>query len=107
MIYRMAVLSTILMASIGFAIPAHAEAWTLKGTCSKGNITQSDGVQTGVANGMSGKNYLALMQRARAAHLTVGSDGFLWATQPVQCDSAIVWVKAKFQRRYAGFVFNR
>jgi len=94
MIYRMAVLSTVLMASIGFAIPAHAEAWTLKGTCSKGNIAKSDGVQTGAANGMRGKDDLALMQRATAAHLTLGSDGFLWATQPVQCDSAIVWVKA-------------
>jgi hypothetical protein len=95
MIYRAAVLSTILMAAgMGFTIPAYAEAWTVKGTCSKGNIAQSDGVQTGVANGMSGKDYLALMQRARAAHLTLGSDGFLWEAQPVQCDSAIVWVKA-------------
>ena len=34
------------------------------------------------------------MQRARAAHLTLGSDGFLWTNQLVQCDSAIVWVKA-------------
>jgi hypothetical protein len=95
MIYRAAVLSTILMAAgMGFTIPAYAEAWTVKGKCTKANIAESDGVQTGVANGMSGKDYLALMQRARAAHLTLGSDGFLWATQPVQCDSAIVWVKA-------------
>ena len=94
MIYRAAIVSTIFMASLGFATPAYAEAWTVKGTCSKANIAESDGVQTESANGMSGKDYLALMQRARAAHLTLGSDGFLWATQPVQCDSAIVWVKA-------------
>jgi hypothetical protein len=94
MIFRVAVLSTILMAGMGFTIPAHAEAWTIKGTCSKGNIAESDGVQTGVANGMSGNDYLALMKRARVAHLTLGSDGFLWATQLVQCDSVIVWVKA-------------
>jgi len=85
MIYRAAVLSTILMAAgMGFTIPAYAEAWTVKGKCTKANIAESDGVQTGVANGMSGKDYLALMQRARAAHFTLGSDGFLWATQPVQ-----------------------
>ena len=67
MIDRAVVLGTILMAGLGFTIPAYAEAWTVKGACSKGNIAQSDGVQTGVANGMSGKDYLALMQRARAA----------------------------------------
>lgn len=94
MICRTVVLSTILIGGMGCAIPAHSEAWTVKGTCSKGNIAQSDGVQTGAANGMSGKDYLALMQRARAAHLTLGSDGFLWATQPVRCESAIVWVRA-------------
>jgi hypothetical protein len=95
MINRAAVLSIILMAvGIGFTIPAHAEAWTFKGTCSKANIAESDGVQTGVANGMSGKDYLALMKQARAAHRTLGSDGPLWATQLVQCDSATVWVKA-------------
>ena len=95
MIYRAAVLSIILMAAgMGFTIPAHAEAWTVKGTCSKANIAESDGVQTGVANGTGGKDYLALMKRARAAHLMLGSDGFLWATQLIQCDSAIVWVKA-------------
>jgi len=94
MIYRVAVLSTVLMAGMGITIPANAEAWTVKGKCTKANIAESDGVQTGVAIGMSGKDYLALMQRARTAHLTLGSDGFLWATHPVQCDSAIVWIKA-------------
>jgi hypothetical protein len=94
MICRAMALSTILIGGMGFAVPSHAEAWAVKGRCSKGNIAQSDGVPTGAANGMSGKDYIALMQRARAAHLTLGSDGFLWATKSVQCDSAIVWVKA-------------
>lgn len=106
MIYRLAVLSTILMAGMRFAIPAYGagdQAWVFKGTCSSGILTshplnygtlsESDGVQV-VASGMSGKDYHAAMERARAAHLTLGSDGFLWATQPVQCDSALVWVKA-------------
>ena len=34
MIYRAAIVSTIFMASLGFATPAYAEAWTVKGTCS-------------------------------------------------------------------------
>ena len=107
MVYRAAILSTILLVSMGLNTPAYAaghNSWVFKGACSSGNLTshplnygtlsESDGVQTGVANGMSGKDYLAVMQRARAAHLTLGTDGFLWATQPVPCDSAIVWVKA-------------
>jgi len=58
MINRAAVMGAILMAAgLGLTIPAHAEAWTFKGTCSKANIAESDGVQTGVANGMSGKDY--------------------------------------------------
>jgi hypothetical protein len=97
-VYRIAVLCAIFLAGLGFMNPAYGagqESWVFKGTCSKGNIAESDGIQTGAASGMMlTKDYLALMKRARAAHLTLGSDGFLWATQPVQCDSAIVWVKA-------------
>ena len=92
--YRAAILGTIFIAAwMGFTIPASAQAWTIKGTCSTAAIAESDGVQTGT-NGVSGKDSLSLMQRARAAHLTLGSDGFLWTNQLVQCDSAIVWVKA-------------
>lgn len=91
MIHRAAILSTILMTGMGFTLPTYAagqKSWAFKGTCSKGNIAESDGVQTGTASGMtSTKDYSALMKRARAAHLTLGSDGFLWATHPLHCDS--------------------
>lgn len=128
MVYRAAILSTILLVSMGLNTPAYAaghNSWVFKGACSSGNLTshplnygtlsESDGVQTGVANGMSGKDYLALMRRARAAHLTLGTDGFLWATQPVPCDSAIVWVKANskgdtlvsFSNGDLSFLFHR
>jgi hypothetical protein len=93
MTYRTVVFSFILFA-MGLTNSAHGEAWTIKGSCNNASIAQSDGVQTGAKNGMSGKDYLALMKRAKASHLTLGSDGFLWGNQPVQCDSAIVWVKA-------------
>ena len=81
-------MSTILITGTGFTLPAYAagqKSWVFKGTCSKGNIAESDGVQTGAASGMMGtKDYFALMQRAKAAHLTVGSDG------PSQSRSAAV-----------------
>lgn len=97
-IYRMAVLSAILLAALAATVPAYGatqESWVFKGTCSKGNIAESDGVQTGAAGGaMRTSDYLALMKRARAAHLTLGADGHLWATQPLQCDSAFIWIKA-------------
>jgi hypothetical protein len=35
---------------------------------------------------MNTKDYLALMRRVRASHMTLGADGFLWATQPLPCD---------------------
>lgn len=101
MIYRVAILSTILIAGVGFAVPAYAagrKVWTLKGACSSGNLTsqphdygtlsESDGVQTGAASGMMPtKDYFALMKRAKAAHQTLGADGFLWTTQQLHCDS--------------------
>jgi hypothetical protein len=94
MIYPVALLSTILITGTGFTLPAYAagqKSWVFKGTCSKGNIAESDGVQTGAASGMMGtKDYFALMQRAKAAHLTVGSDGFLWSTEPLHCDSVAI-----------------
>lgn len=106
MVYREAILSAILLAGARVTIPAYAageQAESFNGTCSSGILTshplnygtrsESDGVQV-VANGMREKEYLAAMQRARAAHLTLGSDGLLWATQTVQCNSALVWVKA-------------
>jgi hypothetical protein len=91
MIYRVTILSTILLAGMGFTIPAYAagnKSWVFKGTCSKGNIAESDGVQTGADSGtMSTKAYFALMKRAKAAHQTLGADGFLWTTEPFHCDS--------------------
>jgi hypothetical protein len=106
MIHRVAILSAILLAGAGLAIPVYAvreQAEAFAGTCSSGSLTshplnygtlsESDGVQV-ITRGMSGKEYLAAMQRARAAHLTLGSDGLLWATQPVPCNSALVWLNA-------------
>jgi hypothetical protein len=101
LIYRIAILGTILIAGGGFTVPASAaghRASIFKGTCSSGELTsqphtygtfsESDGVQTGAANGMMAtKDYFALMKRAKAAHLTLGADGFLWATQQLHCDS--------------------
>lgn len=91
---RIEVLSAILLASIGFAIPAYAagqKGWSFKGTCSNSSISESDGVQTGAGSGtMSVKDYLALMKRTRDSHLTLGADGFLWATRPLSCDSVVI-----------------
>jgi hypothetical protein len=92
MIYRVAIRSTILLAGMGFTIPAYAaaeKAGVLKGTCSSGILTshpvnygtlsERDGVQTGAASGrMNTKDYLALMKRVRDSHMTLGVDGFLW-----------------------------
>jgi hypothetical protein len=106
MVYRAAIWGTALLAAIGLTAPAHAvgeAAQAFRGTCSSGALTshplnygtisESDGIQV-VANGMSGKDYLEAMKRARASHLTLGADGLLWATQPISCDSVIVWPKA-------------
>jgi hypothetical protein len=94
MIYRVAFLSTILVAAIGLTIPAYAagnKSLVYKGTCSSGSIAESDGVQTGAASGtMNTKAYLALMKRASAAHLTLCSDGFLWSTQMLNCTSVSI-----------------
>jgi hypothetical protein len=94
MIYRVAMLSTILLAGMGFAIPAYAagqKSLVFKGTCSKGNIAESDGVQTGAASGMmNAKAYFALMKRAKAANLTLGEDGFLWSRRVLHCDSVAI-----------------
>jgi hypothetical protein len=91
MIYRAAVLSAILLASTISAHAAEQKGWSFKGTCSNGNISESDGVQTGMGSGsVSTKDYFAVMKRARAAHLTLGTDGFLWSTQPLSCDSVTV-----------------
>ena len=66
MIYRAAILGTFFIAAwTGSTIPASAQAWTIKGSCSKAAIAESDGVQTSATNGVSGKDSLALMQRAR------------------------------------------
>ncbi len=78
------------------ALTAEPDAWEFKGTCSQGSIAKSDGVPAG-ASGMSGRDFQLLTKRMRAEHLTLGADGFLWATQPVQCDSALVW--ANFRSR--------
>lgn len=92
--YRIAVLSAILLAALELMMPGTAagqQSWTFKGTCGTSTIANSDGVQTGAAGGrMPTKDFLALMQRARANHQTLGPDGFLWTTSPLNCDSALV-----------------
>jgi hypothetical protein len=93
MIYRVAILNTILLATIG-SIQAYAEgnkSSVFKGTCSTGSIAESDGVQTGAASGrMNSKDYFALMKRAKATHMKLGPDGFLWSTEPLHCDSIAI-----------------
>jgi hypothetical protein len=87
MVYRLTILSAILLAGAGFTFPALAageQAESFKGVCNSGILTsqplnygtlsERDGVQV-VTSGMSGKDYLAMMKRARAAHLKLGPDG--------------------------------
>lgn len=103
MIYRTAILSVTLLTSVIRANAAAPDAYVFKGTCRSGTLTshplnygtlsESDGVNVR-ANAMNGADFAALMKRVRATHLTLGSDGFLWSTRPVSCDSALVWVKA-------------
>lgn len=90
MIYRVAVLTCILLASASSAYAAGQKGWSFRGTCD-GNISQSDGAQTGAGSGtMSTKDYFALMKRARESHMTLGADGFLWTQQPLHCDSIVI-----------------
>jgi hypothetical protein len=91
MIYRVAILSTILMTGMGFTLPAYAagqKSWVFKGTCSKGSIAESDGVKPDLGPGNT--RWLAVVQRAKAAHLTLGTDGFLWSTQSLSCNSVSI-----------------
>ena len=93
MFYRVVMLSTVLLAVLELAIPAYADdhkSWTLKGTCAKGNIAESDGVQTGANKPMNTSAYFALLKQAKAANLTLGQDGFLWSKQVLRCDSASI-----------------
>lgn len=91
MIFRFAIVGVVVLAS---AVPACAfgqKGWSFKGNCSSSAISRSDGIQTGVRSGaVDTKEYLALMKRARDSNLALGTDGFLWATQALRCDSAIV-----------------
>jgi hypothetical protein len=87
MIDRVGFLSTILMVGIGLNLPAYAagqKSWLLKGTCSKGNIAESDGVKVDLGPGNT--RWSAVVKRANAAHQTLETDGFLWSTQPLSCD---------------------
>lgn len=89
MIYRR-VVGAILLVN---AIQARAEmkSWTFQGSCVKSSISQSDGVQTGIVGGtVSPQLYWSVMKRARASHLELGSDGFLWAHQPLACTTATI-----------------
>ena len=43
---------------------------------------------------MPTRDYLALMQQARANHQTLGPDGFLWSTEALNCDSVLVVLKS-------------
>jgi hypothetical protein len=70
---------------------AQSIAHSFKGTCSNANVSESDGVQARPANGqMSTKDYMALMKRVRESHLKLGSDGFLWSTRSLNCDSVAI-----------------
>lgn len=74
----------------GNAIGSSQDASTIKGTCN-GTLSESDGIQVLPSSGpVSTKDYWAVMKRAKASHLTLGSDGFLWTTQTLSCDSALV-----------------
>jgi hypothetical protein len=91
MIYRLWILSTILTAGMGFTLPAYAAGqttWNFKGTCSKGSIAESDGVKPDLGPGNT--KWLAVARRAKANHLTLGTDGFLWSTQSLSCDSVSI-----------------
>jgi hypothetical protein len=96
--YRIAVLSAILLAASGLIMPVSAagqQSWIFKGTCGKSTIAKSDGIQRGPVSGMMPtRDYLALMQQARANHQTLGPDGFLWSTEALNCDSALVVLKS-------------
>ena len=88
MIYRVAVWSALLVAGMGLAIPASAaghKSWTIQGVCSPGSIAESDGVKPDLGPGKT--RWLAVVQQAKAAHLKLGSDGYLWKEQPIKCDS--------------------
>jgi hypothetical protein len=91
-IYR-GVVGAVLLVS---AMQARAElkGWTFQGSCLKSTISLSDGVQTGIVGGLvSPQLYGSVMKRARASHLELGSDGFLWANQPLACKSVTVFQK--------------
>ena len=96
--YRIVVLSAILLAAPGLMMPVCAagqQSWIFKGTCGKSTIAKSDGIQRGPASGMMPtKDYLALMQQARANHQTLGPDGFLWSREALNCDSVLVVLKS-------------
>jgi hypothetical protein len=88
----MRVAIVLLLALLTFTGAARGQriAHAFKGTCA-GNISESDGVQARPANGqMSTKDYMALMKRARESHLKLGSDGFLWSTRSLNCDSVAI-----------------
>ncbi len=79
------------MAGMGFTLPAYAsgqKSSIFKGTCSKGSIAESDGVKPDL--GLGNTKWLAVVKRAKAAHLTLGADGFLWSTQPLSCNSVSI-----------------
>jgi hypothetical protein len=111
MVYRMAVLSAILLAGAACTIPACAAGQkarpptaapraqlpkitrkvTFQGSC-KGTISDSDGVPAITASTLPSEQF-ALMQRlgADGKHLTLdGATGLVWRHQPLSCDSIMV-----------------
>jgi hypothetical protein len=101
MVYRVAVLSTILLAGATCTIPlctvgqkAQLPKITPKvifqGSC-KGNVVESDGVQQvsqspGSAS-VDPRQLQAAYAKAKAMGMTLGEGWFLWKTQPLSCDS--------------------
>jgi len=102
MIYRVAVLSTILLAGAACTIPLCAagqkaqppkitQKVTFQGSC-KGSIADSDGIPVITAL-TPPRDILALAQRLRAENPNQTLDngtGLIWKTQPFSCDSVLV-----------------
>ena len=73
---------------VALSLTGTASAQSFKGTCA-GSISESDGVNHS-PNGMNAKSFFALMKQARESHLKLGSDGFLWSTRLLNCDSVAI-----------------
>jgi hypothetical protein len=96
MIYRI----TILLAALGFTIPAYAaglQTWQFKGTCEESKIAKSDGIQVGPTS------------RETTSGVKSGKyweDGLLWEIKPLSCDTAVVVLKGDTEGYAAAAFLN-